>query len=50
MNITDMLIIDNGEKCPYCERIVTEKTDVLKHFIFDHPAEVEEALFKEENQ
>ena len=50
MNITGLIAIGSGEKCPYCERIVTEKTEILKHLIYEHPAEVEDALFKEENQ
>ena len=34
--ITGILAIGNGEKCPFCELIVTEDTDTLKHMINYH--------------
>ena len=50
MNITGFLAIGNNEKCPYCELIVQQKTDVLKHFIKEHPTEMNKMLFEEENK
>ena len=44
MDIINMLSIGNNEKCPHCERIITEETDVLKHFIYEHPVVIEELL------
>ena len=48
MNISGFLAIGNGEKCPYCELIVLEKTDTLKHMIYNHPKELEAVLFEGE--
>ena len=45
MNISGFLAIGNGEKCPYCELIVLEQTDTLKHMIYNHPKELEAVLF-----
>ena len=50
MNITGFIAIGNNEKCPYCELVVKEKTDVLKHFIHKHPVEMNKMLFEEENK
>ena len=50
MNITNMLAIGNDEKCRNCERIITKETNVLKHFIYEHPAVIEELLSLEENK
>ena len=46
MEITGMLAIGNGEKCPYCDRIITEDFDVFKHMTECHEKELMEALFK----
>ena len=50
MTITGFLAIGNNEKCPCCELIVTQKTDVLKHMIYEHPDEMNKMLFEEENK
>ena len=50
MNITGMLAIGNNEKCTHCERIITKETDVLKHFIYEHPSVLEELLSIEEGK
>ena len=43
-----ILAVGYGEKCPFCELIVVEKTNVLKHMIDNHPNELEKKLFREE--
>ena len=48
MNIAGVLAIGNGEKCPYCETILDENTDTVKHLFNNHPKEVEQVLFKGE--
>ena len=50
MNITGFIAIGNNEKCPHCDLIVKEKTDVLGHFIREHPGEMNKMLSKEENK
>ena len=50
MNITSFIAIGNNEKCPCCELIVEEKTDVLKHMITEHPDEMNKMLLEEENK
>ena len=47
MNITGMLAIGNGEKCPYCKLIIEENTDTLKHMLHEHPKELGQTLFNE---
>tara|TARA_Y100001963_G_scaffold137892_1_gene202072 strand:+ start:1355 stop:1501 length:147 start_codon:yes stop_codon:yes gene_type:complete len=48
MNISGILAIGNGEKCPYCEIIIEDNTDTLKHLMDSHPKELEQTLFKGE--
>ena len=50
MTITGFLAIGNNEKCPYCELVVVEKTDALKHLIDEHPSEMNKMLNAEENK
>jgi uncharacterized C2H2 Zn-finger protein len=33
MDITGMIAIGNGEKCPYCDKIMKEDTDTVKHVL-----------------
>ena len=47
MSIAGLLAIGNGEKCPFCELIIEEDTDTLKHMIDTHPAELSKELFDE---
>ena len=42
-----MLAIGNGEKCPYCELINEEDTDILKHMMENHRKEFNKELFNE---
>tara|TARA_Y100000034_G_C6666051_1_gene292198 strand:+ start:446 stop:604 length:159 start_codon:yes stop_codon:yes gene_type:complete len=49
MDITGMLAIGNGEKCPFCEIINTKDFDILKHMIEGHKTEINKVLFGEEN-
>ena len=50
MNITSFIAIGNNEKCPCCELIVEENTDVLKHMMTKHPGEMDRMLSEEENK
>ena len=45
MDITGMLAIGNGEKCPFCDIINTKDFDILKHMIEDHGRSINKALF-----
>ena len=45
MNITGILAIGNGEKCPYCDLIITEDTDTLVHMTEMHKDELNKVLF-----
>ena len=47
MNITGMLAIGNGEKCPFCEDIIDD--DTLGHLIEKHKEEVNAVLFGGKN-
>ena len=47
MSITGLLAIGNGEKCPFCELIMDEDTDTLKHKIDCHQKELNKELFNE---
>ena len=47
MSITGLLAVGNGEKCPYCELIITKETDTLKHMLHEHPTELSKELFNE---
>ena len=50
MTITGFLAIGNNEKCPCCELIVEENTDVLKHMMTKHPGEMDRMLSEEEGK
>ena len=45
MDITGMLAVGNGEKCPFCEFIVDD--DSLGHMINNHSKEINNILWKE---
>ena len=49
MNITGILAIGNGEKCPYCDLIITEDTDTLVHMTELHKQELNKVLFGDDN-
>ena len=46
MDITDMLAIRNGEKCPFCDLIIDD--DTLGHLIENHKEDVNKVLFGDE--
>ena len=46
MEITGMLSIGNGEKCPFCELIVNKDTDIFLHIRYNHEEEMVKALFE----
>ena len=50
MNITGILAVGNGEKCPYCDLIMTEDTDTLVHMTESHKKELNKALFGDDNE
>ena len=43
--ITGILAIGNGEKCPFCELIITEDTNSLVHMTELHKEELNNVLF-----
>ena len=47
MNIPGMIAIGNGEKCPHCELINEEDTDILKHMMENHRKEFNKELSNE---
>ena len=49
LEISGLLAIGNGEKCPFCELIVEEDTDTLKHIISCHKKSLNKVLFGGEN-
>ena len=49
MNTTGILSIGNGEKCPYCELIITEDIDALVHMTAFHKEELNKVLFGGDN-
>ena len=50
MNITNILAVGNGEKCPYCNLIMTEDTNTLVHMTEMHKEELNKALFGDDNE
>ena len=50
MDITGMLSIGNGEKCPFCDTINEEDLDILGHMINSHQKELNKTLWGEENE
>ena len=49
MNITGMLAIGNGEKCPFCDKIMEKDTDSVKHLLDHHAEQVMGELFDDKN-
>ena len=47
MNITGMMDIGTGEKCPHCDLINEKDTDILKHLMEKHPKEFNKTFLKE---
>ena len=47
MNITGMMDIGTGEKCPHCDLINEKDTDILKHLMEKHPKEFKKIFLKE---
>ena len=45
LEITGILAIGVGEECPFCELIVEEDTDTLKHMIDCHQEKLNDVLF-----
>ena len=43
--ITGMLAIGNGEECPFCDLVIEENTDTLKHMIGCHQEKLNDVLF-----
>jgi hypothetical protein len=43
--ITGMLAIGNGEKCPYCEIVMSENIDIFKHMTVNHENKLMKVLF-----
>ena len=45
-----MIAIGNGEKCPYCDKVMKnfkiDGQDSMQHFVTKHPEEFKDALFK----
>ena len=48
MDITGMLAIGNGEKCPYCDLIIEKDTDSVKHLLDNHAKQTIGELFPDE--
>lgn len=40
-----MLAIGNGEKCPYCDTVMTKDIDTLEHLTENHQERLLSALF-----
>ena len=49
MEITGMLAIGNGEKCPFCDMIIDKDTDIFFHMKNDHEEEMVKVLFETED-
>lgn len=45
MGITNLLVVGNGEKCPYCEIIVDKDIDIVDHYLKYHKEQVINHLF-----
>ena len=50
MTISGMLEIGNGEKCPFCDLINEEDTDIYEHMIEHHKEDLTKVLFNKENK
>ena len=44
-----MLAIGNGEKCPFCETIMTKDIKIFDHIYNKHKEKLIENLFNKEN-
>ena len=44
-----MLAIGNGEKCPFCEMIMTKDIKIFDHILENHEEKLVENLFYKEN-
>ena len=47
MDITGMIAIGNGEKCPYCETIMNADSDTIGHMIENHQEKFKKVLYGE---
>ena len=47
LNVTGMIAIGNGEECPYCDLIMEEDFDSIKHVLDCHKKQIVEELFNE---
>ena len=50
MDITGMLAIGNGEKCPFCEIIVDKDLDTLGHMIENHKENINKVLYGDSDE
>ena len=50
MTISGMLEIGNGEKCPFCDLINEEDTDIYGHMIENHKVDINKVLFGKEDK
>ena len=50
MDITGMLAVGNGEKCPFCDIINEKDLDILGHMIEGHKTEINQVLFGDNNE
>ena len=44
-----MLAIGNGEKCPFCETVMTKDIKIFDHILKNHEEKLVENLFYKEN-
>ena len=40
-----MITVGNGEKCPYCEIVITENINIVRHFFKYHEDQVLDYFF-----
>ena len=50
MDITELMAIGNGEKCPFCDLIITEDTDTFIHMTKMHKSKLNKTLFGDNNE
>ena len=50
MDVTGFLAIGNGEKCPFCDLIITEEIDSLVHMTELHKEELNNVLFNDKER
>ena len=50
MDITGMLAVGNGEKCPFCDKVMKnfkiDGQDSFRHLMTKHPKDFEDLVFK----